>query len=89
MADIETGYWTDRETVEILLPVLHSIRVGQETQTSTEPAELLQTGAEVPSLPELQQTAAGEPSASTRRETHACITSSIFRPTAPTFFSVF
>ncbi|KAI9529672.1 hypothetical protein NQZ68_007910 [Dissostichus eleginoides] len=30
------------------------------------------------SLPELQQTAAGEPNASTRRETHACITSIYF-----------
>lgn len=53
-------------------------RVGRETQTSTEPAELLQTGAEVSSAPELQQTAAGKPSASARRETLACITSIYF-----------
>lgn len=80
MADIETGYWIDRETVKILLPEQQSIRnrVGQETQTSTEPAELLQTGAEVSSLPELQQTAAGKPSALTRRETLACISSIYF-----------
>lgn len=80
MAHIERGYWTDRETVEILLPKQQSIRsrAGQETQTSTEPAKLPQTGAEVSSLPELQQTAAGKPSASTRRETLACITSIYF-----------
>lgn len=56
------------------------------TQTGTRPAKLLQTGAKVLSFSELQQTAAGKPSASLDGRPSLASPQPIFSPTAPTFF---
>lgn len=77
MANIETGYWTDSETVEFppSAAEYQSWAANADKHgASRAPAD--RGRGFIP--PELQQTAAGEPSASTRRETCAYIISVYF-----------
>lgn len=91
MADIETGYWTERETVEILLPELESIRSRElgrrHRQALSQPSSCRQGPRFCPSLNYNRRLQASQAHQLDGRPLLAS-PPSIFRSTAPTFFHV-